>query len=91
MSYFRLKGHELIDKAELTTDIHPQLEGHLPMLERWMRHINAGDLLDVEIDDIAKKTNLNKNFKLDRCSMDKSNPICGYPPDPWLSGLSHLC
>ena len=23
--------------------------------------------------------------------MDKNNPLCGYPPDPWLSGLSHLC
>ena len=29
MSYFRLKGHELIEKSKLISENHPQLEGHL--------------------------------------------------------------
>merc|ERR1712242_282753 len=47
MSYFRLRGHELIEKQTLET-IHPQLEGHLVFLEKWMKWIKAGDLLNKE-------------------------------------------
>ena len=77
MSYFRLKGHELIDKKDLTTNIHPQLEGHLPMLERWMRKIKADDLLNVEIDDISKVPNFSgllPDKKIEFCTVKAVYP-----------------
>ena len=79
MSYFRLRGHETVDPRMLET-CHPQLEGHIPYIKRWMERIGAQDLLRVQIDNIAKIYNDDKQFTLDKWSMDPLNPIRGYPP-----------
>ena len=79
MSLFRLRGHETVEPEKLTT-IQPQLEGHIQYLQRWMKRIGADDLIDVQVDNMAKVYNDDKKFTLDKWSMDPQNPLRGYPP-----------
>merc|ERR1712242_102082 len=79
MSYFRLRGHETVDPVQLET-CHPQLEGHIPYIKRWITRIEAKELLDVQVDNIAKIYNDDKRFTLDKWSLDQANPERGFPP-----------
>ena len=69
MSFFRLKGHELVDPDKLDT-IHPQLLGHIAYIKRWLIKIGAQELLEVQTDNIAKVVNIKKEFVLNKWSMD---------------------
>ena len=56
------------------------LEGHIQYLQRWLKRIGAEELLDIQIDNIAKVYNDDKKFILDKWSMDTQNPLRGHPP-----------
>ena len=71
MSYFRLRGHELVDPNKLDT-FHPQLQGHIPFIKRWLIKIGAQELLDIQTDNIAKIVNDKKEFILNKWSMDST-------------------
>ena len=71
MAYVRTKGHEKFSYAEMYTDVEA-LKGHRQIMDEWLVTMDCMEA-DTFIDDIPREFSWDKQFKVDKTSMDKEN------------------